>query len=162
MDILFENVNLSDTEAVSTITRLLNEYRELSQEAMNTISRITVDMLHQKPAPAEPAPEPEPVPEPAPEPPGSEPTLTFDTLKVPALDYRFSGKGRPFLLVMLTMIKHHREITLEQAASEYNISTETARAFLRNAGRTALSHGIQLPFRARWDIVAGCNRYSLR
>lgn len=153
MDILFENVNLSDPDTIFTINRLLNDYRELSQEAMNTISIITVDMLHQKPAPA---PAPVLAPEPEPEP------VAADPVKVPALDYRFNGKARPFLLSMLKMIVHCQEITLEQAATGFGISTETARAFLRNAGRTALSYKIELPFRARWDISAGCNRYTLK
>lgn len=159
MDILFENVNLSDPDTIFTINRLLNDYRELSQEAMNTISMITVDMLHQKPAPAPApvlAPEPEPAAAPEPEP------AAADLVKVPALDYRFSGKARPFLLSMLKMIAHCQEITLEQAATGFGISTETARAFLRNAGRTALCYKIELPFRARWDISAGCNRYTLK
>ena len=80
--------------------------------------------------------------------------LPEDTLAV------YGKMTRAFLEVMLARIERHGSTTLEDAAADANISLDTARAYLRNAGRTASAHKVALPVKPEWQPDMGCNTYT--
>lgn len=82
------------------------------------------------------------------------PSLPEDTLAV------YGKMTRAFLEVMLARIDKCGSTTLEDAAADANISLDTARAYLRNAGRTASAHKVTLPVRPEWQPDMGCNTYT--
>lgn len=81
--------------------------------------------------------------------------LPEDTLAV------YGKMTRAFLEVMLARIDKCGSTTLEDAAADANISLDTARAYLRNAGRTASAHKVTLPVKPEWQHDMGCNVYRL-
>lgn len=80
--------------------------------------------------------------------------LPEDTLAV------YGKMTRAFLEVMLARIDKCGSTTLGDAAADANISLDTARAYLRNAGRTASAHKVTLPVRPEWQWDMGCNTYT--
>lgn len=72
----------------------------------------------------------------------------------------YGAKTRAFLDAMLTTIHANGGVTLEDAAAQHGIGIDTARAFIRNAGRTAKAHGATLPVKPTWDADKGCNVYT--
>lgn len=72
----------------------------------------------------------------------------------------YGKKTREFLDRMVTTIRSNGGVTLEEAAEQHGIGIETARAFIRNAGRTAKAHGAALPVKPTWDHDRGCNVYT--
>ena len=82
------------------------------------------------------------------------PSLPEDTLAV------YGKMTRAFLEVMLARIDKCGSTTLEDAAADASISLDTARAYLRNAGRTASAHKVALPVRPEWQPDMGCNTYT--
>lgn len=72
----------------------------------------------------------------------------------------YGKKTREFLDAMLATIRSHGGVTLEDAAAQHGIGIDTARAFIRNAGRTAKAHGATLPVKPTWDHDRGCNVYT--
>ena len=83
------------------------------------------------------------------------PSQPEDTLVV------YGKMTRAFLEVMLARIEKYGSTTLEDAAADANISLDTARAYLRNAGRTASAHKVALPVKPEWQPDMGCNVYRL-
>jgi hypothetical protein len=67
---------------------------------------------------------------------------------------------RTFLEVMLSRIEKCGSTTLEDAAADANISLDTARAYLRNAGRTASAHKATFPVKPEWQHDMRCNVYT--
>ena len=82
------------------------------------------------------------------------PSQPEDTLAV------YGRMTRAFLEVMLARIEKCGSTTLEDAAADANISLDTARAYLRNAGRTASAHKVALPVKPEWQPDMGCNTYT--
>jgi hypothetical protein len=82
------------------------------------------------------------------------PSQPEDTLAV------YGKMTRAFLEVMLARIEKCGSTTLEDAAADANISLDTARAYLRNAGRTASAHKVALPVKPEWQPDMGCNTYT--
>lgn len=72
----------------------------------------------------------------------------------------YGAKTRAFLDEMLNTIRANGGVTLEDAAAKHGIGIDTARAFIRNAGRTAKAHGAVLPVKPNWDADKGCNVYT--
>lgn len=66
---------------------------------------------------------------------------------------------RAFLQQMLARIDAHGSTTLEDVATDMGISLDTARAYLRNAGRTASAYKVSLPVVPKWDHEKGRNDY---
>jgi hypothetical protein len=81
-------------------------------------------------------------------------SLPEDTLAI------YGKMTRAFLEVLLARIDKCGSTTLEDAAADANISLETARAYLRNAGRTAAAHKVALPVIPEWQPDMGCNTYT--
>jgi hypothetical protein len=74
----------------------------------------------------------------------------------------FGPKIHAFFTAMMNLIRQTRApVTLEEVAAKENIDIETARAFLRNAGRTVKAKGLSLPVKRSWDADKRCNLYSL-
>ena len=74
----------------------------------------------------------------------------------------FGPKIRAFFTAMMNLIRQTRApVTLEEVAANEGIGIETARAFLRNAGRTAKARGATLPVKRTWNADKGCNYYTL-
>lgn len=73
----------------------------------------------------------------------------------------YGKKTREFLDRMVATIRVNGGVTLEDAAAQHGIGIETARAFIRNAGRTAKAHGATLPVKPTWDHDRGCNVYTM-
>jgi len=72
----------------------------------------------------------------------------------------FQGQTRAFLDRMVDTIRNRGSVTLEAVAVLHGIEVETARAYIRNAGRTAKAHGIAMPVVPTWDAGLGCNVYG--
>jgi len=74
----------------------------------------------------------------------------------------YRGKTKDFVDAMLARIEKHGSATLEDAANDMGLTLDTARAFLRNAGRTNRAHDTELPFVPRWNADKGYNEYFAR
>lgn len=66
---------------------------------------------------------------------------------------------RTLLQTMLARIRAQGSTTLEEAATDMGVSLDTARANLRNAGRTAAAYKVSLPVAPKWDHEKGRNDY---
>jgi hypothetical protein len=66
---------------------------------------------------------------------------------------------RAFLEHLIERTEKYGQTTLEDAATSAGIPLETARAYLRNAGRTASAHKASLPIKPEWQPDLGCNLY---
>ena len=66
---------------------------------------------------------------------------------------------RAFLEHMMARIKAQGSTTLEEVATDMGITLDTARAYLRNAGRTASAHKVSLPVAPKWNHEKGRNDY---
>jgi hypothetical protein len=75
----------------------------------------------------------------------------------PQVFYR--GSSKQLIEVMQERIAKNGMTTLEDSATVMGVTLDTARAFLRNAGRTNRAHGIGFPFEARWNHDKGYNEY---
>ena len=73
----------------------------------------------------------------------------------------FQGQTRAFLERMIDSIRSKGGVTLKDAATMQGIGIDTARAYLRNAGRTAKAHGVAMPIVPKWDADKGCNVYGV-
>lgn len=78
-----------------------------------------------------------------------------------SVDPVFGGRTRAFLDEMVSAIRANGGVTLEDAAAQHGIGIDTARAFIRNAGRTAKARGASLPVKPNWDVLKGCNVYTV-
>lgn len=79
-----------------------------------------------------------------------------------AEDPVFGPKIRMFFFAMANLIRQTGSpVTLEEVAAKEGIGIETARAFLRNAGRTAKARGVNLPVKRTWNADKGCNYYTI-
>lgn len=101
--------------------------------------------------------------------PNTEMTVEEDGTEVPApvptrmhAQGFYRGNTKGFVDTMLARIDKHGSTTLEDAATDLGITLDTARAFLRNAGRTDRAHGTELPFVPRWNHDKGYNDYVAR
>lgn len=91
---------------------------------------------------------------------GKEVYAPVPTKIIPQGFYR--GNTKDLIEKMLEKIEQNGSTTLEEVAREMSITLDTARAFLRNAGRTSRAHKAELPFLARWDVSRSRNEYTRR
>lgn len=80
---------------------------------------------------------------------------------VGSVDPAFGERTGAFLDCMVSLIRATTPITLEDAAVAHGINLDTARAFIRNAGRTAKARGASLPVKPTWNHELGCNVYDV-
>jgi len=78
-----------------------------------------------------------------------------------SVDPVFGERTRAFLDEMVSAIRSKGGVTLEEAAALHGINLDTARAFIRNAGRTAKARGASLPVKPTWNHELGCNVYTV-
>jgi len=69
----------------------------------------------------------------------------------------YRGNTKEFVDTMNARIDKYGSTTLEDAATDLGVTLDTARAFLRNAGRTDRAHDTELPFVPRWNHDKGYN-----
>ena len=74
----------------------------------------------------------------------------------------YRGKTKDFVDAMLARIEKHGSATVEDTANDMGLTLDSARAFLRNAGRTNRAHDTELPFVPRWNADKGYNEYFAR
>lgn len=147
MNITLKNIDLTDQqhyEHVSEALVELKKYASLAPLALLGVTEVSIDFSAAGAVTME-GPYPSPIVSDAPE---------VNHLAV------FHGNTRRFLEVMLARIDKCGSTTLEDAAADANISLDTARAYLRNAGRTASAHKVTLPVRPEWQPDMGCNTYT--
>lgn len=73
----------------------------------------------------------------------------------------YGAKTQSFLDSMVATIRYRGETTLEEAAQAHGISIDTARAYIRNAGRTSKARGVPMPIKSRWDTDRGRSVYTV-
>lgn len=90
-------------------------------------------------------------------------TVTPDPLPTKVQPQGFyKGTSKQLVEVMEERIAKNGSTTLEDTANVMGISLDTARAFLRNAGRTNRARGTEFPFETRWNHDKGYNEYFAR
>ena len=142
MNVTLTNIDLTDTAHLSHAVAALNAYAALSPDLLLGVESIrldfrTVDLIPMN-APMAPSP-----------------VFTGTT------SLGIYGKTtRAFLDTMLSRISKYGSTTLEDAAKEAGISLDTARAYLRNAGRTASAYKVALPVKPEWLHDTGRNTYT--
>ena len=134
MNITLDNIDLTNTEHLAHAREI---YATLSSALLATVQDIRIDFrtLDLIPMHAE--------------------SPVVDTLTLVI----YGGTTRTFLETMLGLIQRDGKTTLVVVASEMNISRDTARAYLRNAGRTAAARKVLLPVLPTWNHESGCNEY---
>lgn len=83
------------------------------------------------------------------------------SVPAPAYQTVLSANTRDFIQRLVATIATDGATTLDKVATDQGISVETARAYIRNAGRTAKAHNIKLPIKAVWDACKGYNIYTM-
>jgi hypothetical protein len=63
----------------------------------------------------------------------------------------FGSETRQVLRLLRDRAHASGSSTLEEVSEELSLPIESVRAFMRNAGRTAKHHGIELPVRKEWN-----------
>ena len=141
MNITFQNIDLTDTMNVEHAISTLRAYAALPVGLLRETSSITVDFGSIKSLASE------------------EPSSYNNDPH----DLDVYGKTtRAFLETMLLLIQRDGKTTLESVATHMGISLDTARAYLRNAGRTAAAHKVSLPVVPTWSHESGYNQYTLQ
>jgi hypothetical protein len=138
MNITFENIDLTNAGHLSHAASLLNAYAALSPDLLSGVENVRLDISSTVAALKDHAESP-----------------VVDTLTLVI----YGGTTRTFLETMLGRIQQDGKTTLEDVAREMNISRDTARAYLRNAGRTAAARKVLLPVMPTWNHESGCNEY---
>ena len=148
VNITLENIDLTNTEhlahareicatlsspLLATVQDIRIDFRTLDLVPMHAAEDVPADMGHDAPKASSSTPK--------------------------AMHVKYGKTTRTFLHSMLTRIEKGGTTTLEEVAHEMNISLDTARAYLRNAGRTAAAYKVPLPVKPVWNHERGCNDY---
>ena len=150
MNITLANIDLNNTEHLAHAVRLLNNYAGLSPLLISAVRDICIDFRDVDLVRISDVNAPVP----------SEAAMGQYPLRYEAALAIYGKTTRAFLRKMLERIHAHGSTTLEDAAADANISLDTARAYLRNAGRTASALKVTLPVRPEWQPDMGCNTYT--
>lgn len=138
MNITFENIDLTNAEHLAHALGALNNYAKLSPTILSGVRDIRID-FREADLVTMSAPSSVPSQE--------------DALGI------YGKTTRAFLQQMLARIDAQGSTTLEEVATDMDISLDTARAYLRNAGRTASAYKVSLPVAPKWDHEKGRNDY---
>lgn len=135
--ITFDNIHLGNKNSVEEACSILHAYLVLPPEVVGKMDNVLVRL-------STPTPE-------------SEEVAAVEAAAVEA----FHGvNSRPFLDAVLARIASSGSATLQEVCSDTGVPVMTARAYMRNARRTAKTRGAAFPFQARWSIEKGCTVYS--
>lgn len=137
MNVTLTNIDFQDSFSVQRAIDILRHLEHMSIMLIGASEHMTFNVAYELPE------EPEKF------------SLGNDTLAI------YGKTTRHFIEAMLDRIRKNGSVTLEEVADDENISVETARAYLRNAGRTAAAHKVTLPFKPVWNHDKGVNDYSL-
>lgn len=143
VNITLENIDLTNTEHLAHAQSALEIYAALSSALLATVQDIRLDFRTLDLVPMRAPREVPSVP---------------SVLKTAKLGI-YGKTTRAFLQSMLDRIAQNGSVTLEEVASETGIGIDTARAYLRNAGRTASAYKTTLPVKPVWNAEMGCNDY---
>jgi hypothetical protein len=140
MNLTFENIDLTDPLNVDHAISSLRAYAALPPALLRDIRSVSVNFASINALASE------------------EPSSYI----AEPYDLGVYGKTtRTFLETMLALIQKDGKTTLEAVAAHMGVSLDTARAYLRNAGRTAAAHKVSLPVAPTWNHDAACNEYTL-
>lgn len=134
MNIIVANIDLTDPACIDHVAASLRAYAAIPAAYLSAVKDITIDFSEM-----------------------AEPPSSTSAPSNPLAIY--GVKTRPFLETMLARIAKHGTTTLEEAAKDAGISLDTARAYLRNAGRTAVAYKVALPVVPKWNPEKGYNAY---
>lgn len=146
--VTFKNLDLRDPRSVERACSILRSYGMVPSELLARTASLTLefeedgyttDSTHTDTLP-----------------PNTAPTGVGDALGF------YGGKTRCLLDTMLSRIRQHGSTTLGETANDMGISLDTARAYLRNAGRAAAARELDLPVKPSWNTALGCNDYVAR
>jgi len=141
VNITLENIDLTNTEHLAHAQSALEIYATLSSALLATVQDIRID-FHAVPVVAV----------------NSTPAPGCTAAQEEALGI-YGKTTRAFLQQMLARIDAQGSTTLEDVSTDMGIGLDTARAYLRNAGRTASAHKVSLPVAPKWDHEKGRNDY---
>lgn len=133
MNVTFVNIDLSNEASIEHAIGLLRGYANLPPKVVQGLTALTF-------------------------------TLPTDEVATCASDDALGIYGRTtraFLVQMLSRIDENGSTTLEEVANDMGITIDTARAYLRNAGRTASAYKVTLPVKPEWQPDMGCNTYTM-
>lgn len=147
MNITLENIDLTNTEHLAHAREI---YVTLSSALLATVQDIRIDFRTLDLIPMHATDE--------------VPAGTDEVPRVPSVPQEaklgiYGKTTKLFLQSMLDRIAQNGSVTLEEVASETGIGIDTARAYLRNAGRTAGAYKTLLPVKPVWNHERGCNDY---
>lgn len=147
MNITLENIDIKNPQHLAHAREI---YATLSSALLATVQDIRIDFRTLDLIPMHATDE--------------MPAGTDEVPRVPSVPQEaklgiYGKTTRLFLQSMLTRITNEGSTTLEEVAHEMNISLDTARAYLRNAGRTAGAYKTLLPVKPVWNHERGCNDY---
>lgn len=141
MNITLANIDLTNRDHLAHATAALDAYAALSPDLLLGVESVRLDFRTVDLIPMNVPMSPSPV------------------LAGTASLGIYGKTTRAFLEMMLSQIAKHGSTTLEDAATGAGISLDTARAYLRNAGRTAGAYKVMLPVKPKWNTAARCNDY---
>lgn len=154
IDFLVKNLDLLDADHVEMACGILRARHRQATMQLNLFgwdeARVRADIAARPSASLVPMSGLQPVDEPA-----------VDTATEQGVSALFQGQTRAFLERMIDTIRSKGGVTLEDAAALHGIGVDTARAYIRNAGRTAKAHTVAVPVKPTWDHDKGCNVYGV-
>lgn len=149
MNITLENIDLTNIGHLAHAVASLNTYAALSSSLLASTRDIRIDFRTLDHFAVVTSPSP---------------AITDEEALAPSVpqDANLGIYGKTtklFLQQMLTRIDQQGSATFEDVATDMGIGLDTARAYLRNAGRTASAHKVSLPVEPKWDHEKGRNNY---
>jgi hypothetical protein len=148
VNITLENIDLQNPDHVTHAIESLRAYASIPAAFLSTLTDISL-CFDGRDTVMTPASTPAPTP-------------VSQTTSAPENKLGIYGKTtRTFLLTMITRVQQQGSATLEEVASDMGIPLDSARAYLRNAGRTAAAYKVLLPVAPTWNPEKGCNEYRL-
>jgi hypothetical protein len=147
VNITLANIDLQNLEHVEHAIGSLRAYASIPAAFLSTMTDITLDFSGGDTV-LTPAPAADP------------------SYAVPNLEEKLGIYGkmtRELLRCMVTLATASEKgtVTLEEASDYLGISLDTARANLRNAGRTAAARKVSLPLIPAWNAEKGYNEYRI-
>jgi len=140
VNITLENIDLRNPEHVEHVIASLRASATIPAAFLGTVKDITVAFD------------------------GGDTTVTSRDAVEGAEEDRLGIYGkttRTLLQTMLARAKAQGSTTLEEVATDMGVSLDTARANLRNAGRTAAAYKVSLPLTPVWNAADGRNEYRI-
>ena len=133
MNLTFQNIDLQNREHLARAVAALHTYAAAPEGLLRNVQSLTI-------------------------------SLSSDPVAAPAVGPSLGIYGattRKLLQTMITLAERNGHTALEEVARDMGISLDSARANLRNAGRTAAAHKVSLPVAPTWNPEKGCNEYRV-